>query len=48
MYVIFCNHINKTLKIIQVLVMTGFLGHPVLIINENGMNIDDLLDVCYL
>ena len=28
MYVKFCNHINKTLEIIQTLVMTGFFGSP--------------------
>ena len=28
MYVKFCNHINKTLEIIQILVMTGFFGSP--------------------
>ena len=29
MYVKFCYDINKTLEIIKDLVMTGFLGHPV-------------------
>ena len=29
MYVKFCNHITKTLEIIQDLVITVLLGHPV-------------------